>query len=141
MEIDLRHAGKAWLWAGVTILALAGLVALGRAFTPLGDGVLTWQEWQVRKLQRAYQTEHSQLLQDALTLTELLNQVTPDPARVQVQLDAMRSRWQQSRVASLVPARTALEQAAQAVQSWSIGLAERDLAIRAVQNALMELEE
>lgn len=140
MEIDLSHSGKGWLAGVIILVTMTGLALLGKAFTQ-GDSVLTWQEWQVRKLQRAYQTEHSRLVQDAVTLADLLNSSAPDPARVQVQLDAMRKHWQQGGVASLAPSRAALEQAAQAVQDWSIGIVERDVAILAVQNALTELQE
>jgi len=141
MEIDftaLKNA-KGWVFAGATILVLVGLAVFGKFFTPDGNGVLSWREWKIRKLQRAYQQEHAQLVQDAVVLADMLNQPT-DPARVQVQLDAMRSRWRQGGVATLENDRVALGQAAQAVQEWSIGIVERDVAILAVQNAMSELE-
>jgi len=142
MEVDFTALKKGWvLWTVAIILVLVGLAFFGKAFTPENNAVLSWQEWKVRKLQRAYQEEHAQLVQDAVILADILNQnPSPDPARVQVQLEAIRSHLRQGSVTALEKDRAALGMAVQAVQDWSIGVSERDVAILAVQNTLAELE-
>ena len=141
MEIDLSGVKKESGWYAVmTLLALLGLMALGRVFTPEGGRLLTWQEWQVRKLQQAYRAERQQLLEDTNRLAELLAAERPDPARVQVEVGAVRRRLSTQKVESLAAARAQVDAAAQAVLEWASGIGEYNAAVAAVQAALEALD-
>jgi hypothetical protein len=142
VEIDVSGVKRTTgLYAGMALLALVGLMLLGRAFTPDGGQLLTWQEWQVRKLRQALLAERLQLLQDAGRLADLLAAGHPDPARVQVEVQAIRRHLAQPKVEGLAGARAALEAACQALLSWASGIGDYNAAVETVQQAREALDD
>ncbi len=140
MEIDLSGVKKGnWALAGFGLALLLGLMLLGRAFTPNGNRLLTWQEWQVRKLQQAYRAERLILLKDVNHLAELLASGAPDPARAQVIVQGIRRDLADGKVESLANARQKVADAAQAVLDWASGVGDYNAAVEAVQRALEAL--
>lgn len=139
MEIDLSGAKKGnWMLAGIGLVLLVGLLFLGRAFTPEGNRLLTWQEWQVRKLQQAYRAERLLLLEDTHRLAELLSG-EPDPARAQVVVQGVRRDLAEGKVETLADERQWVADAAQAVLDWASGIGDYNAAVEAVQRALEAL--
>lgn len=141
MEIDLSNVKKgSWALAGVTVALLLGLLFLGRAITPGGNRLLTWQEWQVRKLQQAYRAERLRLIEDTNRLAELLAG-KPDPARAQVTVQEVRRHLAQGGVESLADERQKVADAAQAALDWASGIGDYNAAVEAVQKAVEALDD
>ncbi len=143
MEIDLSGVKKEkekWVLAGIGLALLLGVLFLGRAFTPEGNRLLTWQEWQVRKLRQAYRAEHLVLLEDANRLAELLAG-KPDPARAQVVIQDVRRHLAEGKVETLASARQQVADAAQFVLDWVSGVGDYNAAVEAVQRALEALDD
>jgi len=141
VEIDLSNVKKNnWTLAGMALAFLLALMLIGRAFTPEGDHLLTWQEWQVRKLQQAQRVERQQLLADANRLAELLADEA-DPARVQVVVQAVRRNLNSGTAEALADERQMVADAAQAVLDWAIGIGDYNAAVNAVQRALEALDD
>lgn len=135
MEIDLSNVRKDGVLYGVLgVLVLFLLALLGRAYTPADGRLLTWQEWQVRKLQQAYRAERLLLLEDVHRLAELLA-VQPDPARAQVTVQNVRRRLAEGSVEgveALADERALADAAAQAVLDWASGIGDYNAAVDAV---------
>ncbi|WP_322508117.1 hypothetical protein [Anaerolinea sp.] len=141
MEIDLSGVKKGnWMLTGIGLIVLLALMFLGRAFTPEGNRLLTWQEWQVRKLQQAYRAERLLLLEDTNRLAELLAGEA-DPARVQVTVQGVRRHLAQGGVESLADERQKVADAAQAALDWASGIGDYNAAVEAVQKALEALDD
>lgn len=141
MEIDFRNIRKdGMIFSAAALLILLGLMLLGRAYTPDSGGLLTWQEWQVRQLRQAYQTERLRLLEDVNRLAELLA-AAPDPARAQVVVQSVRRNLQAGRVEALADERARVADAAQAVLDWAAGIGDYNAAVDAVNSALEALEQ
>lgn len=140
MEIDLSNFKKDnWLMAGIGLALLLGLMLLGRVFTPQGNHLLTWQEWQIRKLQQDYRAERLMLLEDANRLAELLADEA-DPARVQVVVqDVLRNL--DGKTEALADERQQVADAAQAVLDWASGVGDYNAAVEAVNRALEALDD
>ncbi len=136
-ELDLTNP---WVKAGLALVALILLLLMGRAVTPDGDRLLTWQEWQVRKLQTAYQAEYRALLAETTRLAELLSDGQPNPARAQVVVQSVRRNLASQKVETLATERNQVAQAAQAVLAWASGIGEYNTAVNAVNAALEALE-
>ncbi|NIM93328.1 MAG: hypothetical protein GTO18_06415 [Anaerolineales bacterium] len=118
VEIEL---GRGWWWviASMAVLALLGLVLLGRAVTPEGGGLLTLEAWKLLRENHAYDAELSTLQQNADELASLLNE-RPDPVRAALAAD----RIQQSALdghPALALQREALSHAAEEVRIWAVG--------------------
>ncbi len=137
MEITIDRSTLYVTFAMLAILALLGLAALGRSFSPLsesaGTRVLTWNDWQLVKAQRRFESERVLLRSDVDQLAALLNQA-PDPVAAQLLAQRIGQRLATGEPA-LQPARTALLQAAQAVAGWSAGASEPEAATASVQAA------
>ncbi|MEW6287377.1 MAG: hypothetical protein AB1509_14230 [Chloroflexota bacterium] len=141
MEIDLSGVKKGnWMLAGIGLIVLLALMLIGRAFTPEGGRVLSWQEWQIRKLQKAQRVEQAQLLKNADRLAELLADEA-DPARVQVVVQGIRRDISKGTVEALADERQKVADAAQAVLDWAIGIGDYNAAVNAVQEALEALDD
>lgn len=141
MEIDLSSVKKdGFLWAGLGVAVIVGLMLLGRAFTPEGNRLLTRQEWEVRQLRQAHRAERLALLEDVNRLAELLTG-EPDPARAQVVVQSVRRNLQSGRVEALADERRQVADAAQAVLDWASGVGEYNAAVEAVQRALEALDD
>lgn len=142
MEIDLSGVKKGnWALAGIGLALLLGLMFLGRAFTPDGNRLLTWQEWQVRKLRQAYRAERLILLKDVNHLAELLAGGAPDPARALVTVQEVRRDLADGKVEALADEREKVAAAAQAVLDWAGGIGDYNAAVEAVQRALEALDD
>lgn len=141
MEIDLSNVRKDGVLYGVLgVLVLFLLALLGRAYTPADGRLLTWQEWQVRKLQQAYRAERLLLLEDVHRLAELLAG-EPDPARAQVVVQEVRRDLLDGRVEALADERALVADAAQAVLDWASGVGEYNATVDAVEAALEALDD
>lgn len=141
MEVDLSGLRKDAAVYGVLVaVLLVGLMLLGRAFTPEGNRLLTWQEWEVRKLRQAYRAEWLRLLEDVNRLAELLSEGTPDPARAQVVVQSVRRNLPEGKVEALADERQQVASAAQAVLDWASGIGDYNVAVEAVQKAMTALE-
>ncbi len=141
MEIDLSGVKKeGWTPAGIGLAVIIVLMLLGRAFTPDGGGLLTWQEWQIRKARQAYLAERQELRLTAERLAALLT-AAPDPARAQVVVQEARRRAAQGRVETLQGERETLLLAAQAVLDWASGMGDYNRAVDAVQSLLSRLDD
>ncbi|MDT8896642.1 hypothetical protein QYE77_00055 [Thermanaerothrix sp. 4228-RoL] len=142
MEIDVSEIKKGNLiLVGIGLALLLGLMFLGRAFTPEGNRLLTWQEWQVRKLRQAYRAERLRLLEDTNRLAELLESGVPDPARAQVVVQGVRHDLAEGKVETLADERQRVADAAQAVLDWASGIGDYNAAVEAVQKALEVLDD
>jgi len=137
MEIDLSSLKRTWLYGAIFVVTV--LLLLGRAFTPENGRLLSWHEWQVRKLRQAYHSERKVLLADTQRLAELLES-NPDPARAQVEIQLIRSHLTSQKVEALAEARKAVGEAAQAALDWASGVGEYNAAVQAVENALKRLK-
>lgn len=141
MEIDLSGVKKeGWTLAGIGLAVIIMLMLLGRAFTPPSGGLLTWQEWQIRKARQAYLAERQELRLTAERLAALLT-AAPDPARAQVVVQEARQRVAQGRVETLQGERETLLLAAQAVLDWASGMGDYNRAVDAVQSLLSRLND
>jgi hypothetical protein len=146
MEIDFtgfslkRKPLPTVLLVVLIILLLAGLGLFGREVTPEGSTLLTWEDWQVRKVAGQYRVELRKLQQDAEILADLV-QRDPDPVRAQVVTDAVFKRLAGGGLSSLEIQRAGMERAAAAVRSWSLGSREKEAAIDLLGQAIQSIKE
>lgn len=137
MEITIdRHTIYATL-ALLVLLGLLGLAALGRSFSPAAETgatqILRWNDWQLTKAGRRFESERASLRSEADALSGLLNR-SPDPVAAEY-LSQRIGRSLSRGEAALQTARTALLQAAQDVAAWSAGALDRDTAFASLQAA------
>lgn len=130
-----------WMLAGIGLIVLLAFMLIGRAFTPEGGRVLSWQEWQIRKLQKAYRAERAALLENTNRLAELLEGNNPDPARAQVVVQAVRRDLANGKVETLTDERQKVADAAEAVLGWASGMVDYNFAVDAVNQALEALDD
>ncbi len=136
MELDLSDYH--WpLIALAAILLLAGLGWLGYVYTPAGDMLLTWTEWQVLKARSAYLGELGELQAAADTLANLVN-APPDPVRAQLAAESIQRLASEGQPA-LQYQREKLALAAQAVSDWAAGAVDRETARQALDDAIQAL--
>ena len=99
---------------------------------------MTWSDWRLLRLERAYQAELSRLQHEADVLTGLLN-ASPDPVRAQITAERIASAYADGEPA-LAHQRELLVVAARAVQDWAVGVIERPAAEAALQEAIDALQ-
>jgi hypothetical protein len=137
MEISINRNTLYGILVFMSLLSLLGLGALGRPYTPVsraGDArLLTWDDWQLLKAERQYTAERDVLRSDVDALAALLNQA-PDPVSAQMLAQRITQHTADGQ-AALQTARTALQQAAQDVASWTAGALDRDTAVASLQTA------
>ena len=137
MEISINRNTIYGILVFVALLSLLGLGALGKPYTPVtatGDTrLLTWDDWQLVKAEQRYTSEREALRTDADSLAALMNQA-PDPVAAQILVQRI-ARHTTAGEAALLSARSALQQAAQDVASWTAGVLDRDTAITSLQIA------
>jgi len=141
MEFELDFP-KGWNWVAVlliTVMVAVGLGALGRLVTPAGDKLLTWSECQVLQARHAYRQELSRLRQDVEALAGLLDQ-SPDPVRAQLVAEQALAHSQVGQE-TLAPQRQAVALAAEALRNWAVGAEDRQIAVAALLQAILTLEE
>jgi YD repeat-containing protein len=138
MEITINRNTLYGILVLVALLALLGLGAIGRPVTPVtADGnarLLTWNDWQILKAERRYNAERELLRADVNALASLLNQA-PDPVSAQLLAQRIATHTADGE-AALLPARTALQQAAQDVANWTAGALDRELAVASLLTAV-----
>jgi hypothetical protein len=64
LEIKLSRKAFWWILAGVTLLTLIGLGALGSFYTPDLARVIWWTDWTEWKIERQYRKELAQMQKD-----------------------------------------------------------------------------
>jgi hypothetical protein len=137
MEISINRNALYGILVFISLLSLLGMGALGRPYTHVnsaGDArLLTWDDWQLLKAERQYTTERDVLRSDVDALAALLNQA-PDPVAAQILAQRITQHGADGQ-AALQTARTALQQAAQDVASWTSGALDRDTAVASLQTA------
>ncbi len=138
MEITIDRKTLYLVFAFLAILSLLVMGAIGKPLTPTTDSgqarILTWDDWQLLKAEKQYQAERDVLRSDADALADLLNS-SPDPVAAQLLAERI-SRHTTDGEAALLLARTAIQQAAQDVASWSSGALDRDTAAASLQAAV-----
>jgi hypothetical protein len=127
------------LWIVLVLGLLSGMIFLGKSVTPQGGKVLTWSEWQILLAHRSYEKELVQLQQDAEILAELVKQ-SPDPVRAQFICDRITTHTLDGQ-AALTVQRSALAEAADAVQQWAVGATIRDEALLSLDAAIQSLQQ
>ena len=117
IELELGHDWKK-VATPLAFLALASLVLIGRAVTPLGGGILTPSAWKLRRAEREYAAEVIQLRQEAQALADILNHA-PDAVRAALTADRI-TQLTASGNPALSLQRQALTNAAEAVRLWAM---------------------
>ncbi len=141
MEIEFNGFGNSVSSKGLQIasLTLTVLVILGAlGWWILPNRVLTWTEWQVIR-QRAAYTHELRTLTDAADLLIPLLEGSPDPVRGSLVAERVRVGLDDVTLYSLSTSRQALLNAADAVEAWSLGAAEREDVVSALMDAQDEL--
>jgi hypothetical protein len=146
MELDLsglRLPARQKAILGLSILAVMLIFGfVGYRFTVVDvqdlPQVLTWSDWRLLHLERAYQAELSRLQHDVDALTGLLN-ASPDPVRAQITAERIGSAYADGEPA-LAHQRDLLVTAAGTVQDWAVGVVERPVAEAALQEAIAALQ-
>jgi len=133
MELDLSHL-RSLLTALAGVLALAGLMWLGHAYTPTGDKLLTPVEWRVLKARSDYLKESGDLQEAADSLASLLND-SPDPVRAQLVNESIQ-RLSSAGQPALSYQREKLAIAAQGVSDWAVGALDHETAHLALAEAI-----
>ena len=141
VEIEWNEI-RGWIYAAAVLL-LIGVWLFGYFVTPDGGGLLTMQQWQLRKAARAYRAELDTLQGYCTEIAALIEQGRPDPVRAQVLAGRVQSGLQDGQEA-LREARALVTAAAQALREWSVGQMDYDAAAQAAAEAaayLQSLEE
>ena len=142
MSVEVEFSrGHKLVWVGIALLCIILLGGLGYHFTPSVEGeaqVLTWTEWEITQAARRYTAELQRLQKDADRLAELLNR-PPDPVRAQIEAESLTEELAEGEPALQHPRELLLE-AALTIQDWAVGVAERKVAINALQQAVTALE-
>ena len=141
MEVELNFPkdGRTPALLILALFVLLGLGALGRAVTPSGDRLLTWDEWTLLQARQAYQRELAALRGDAEALAGLLAQ-SPDPVRAQLLAERVLAHTASGQPALDLP-RQAVAAAAQALRDWAAGAGERSAAEDTLAEAVWLLAE
>lgn len=130
----------------LSLIVAAVLVVLGftgARFTTVSTAgrpqVLSWSGWQLLRAERAYQRELERLQREADGLVELLNQ-SSDPVRAQITAERIAKQYASGEPALAHP-RALLITAANAVQDWSVGVVDDQVAQEALQAAQTALQD
>jgi hypothetical protein len=139
MEIEVEvNKGLWYVLLPVVVLAMVGLMLLGRAVTPESGEILTPSEWKLIKADRAYWAELDRLRRDTEELALLLNN-NPDAVRVGLTADRIQQTSMDGQTALAIH-RVALAEAAEAVRLWAMGGGTREEAEVALTKAVALLE-
>jgi len=140
MEIEIDRSAlpqNGLLIASMMLIVLVALGALG--WWALPDGrILTWTEWQVIRQRAAYSRELRTLAEATEKLIELL-EASPDPVRASLVVDQTHRALDDVTLASLDASRAAVLNAADTLNAWALGEADRDEAVVALSAAQDEL--
>lgn len=139
MEIEIEWKGLSALWIGAIVAAVVLLGVLGRAVTPEGGRVLTWEEWQIYRARQEYRRELQDLQRACDEMAELLNRPL-DPLRALTVTDRLNRTLEKQRQEALQPQREAVREAVSALRGWAQG-DRRDAAVSALERAIRLLEE
>lgn len=121
----------------IVALVVVGLASFGQRVTPVDamgqPKVISWSDWRMFQARKAYSAEIAVLRSDAQEIAVML-ETYPDPVAAQV-LKARVKRHTATGVSELTVQRAALNDAALALESWSMGLLDRESAIATLQTA------
>lgn len=134
MEIELDRRLFYALLATIALLAVVGLAALGRPYTPDPARVIGRADWVALQAERRYQEELAHLQQDLAELAGLL-QARPDPVRAEMAASRIAQRHVDG-LALLARQREAVVIAAQVVRDWAAGYATYEEAVATVNEAI-----
>ncbi len=140
MEIEIDKNAlpqKGLLIASTVLIVLVALGALGWWILPDGR-VLTRTEWQVIRQRAAYSRELRTLAEATEKLIELLG-TSPDPVRASLVVDQTYRALDDVTLASLDASRAAVLNAADTLNAWALGEADRDEVVVALSAAQDEL--
>lgn len=138
-SLPSRRAILQWAAAGMIVLGIALPALLGRGYSttndsPSGVRILTWQDWQMGKLQAAYEQELAALRNDWDALNTVLAQ-PPDPIAAGLLHDRISSS-RMNGLSALANHRAALLAANDAVYDWASAANTFENAAAAMQTAL-----
>ena len=141
LEIKLSRRALWWILAGVILLALIGLGALGSFHTPEPAHVIWWADWTGWKIEHQYRKELAQMQKDLDELAGIL-QDRPDPVRAELAAARIEQRHAGG-LGLLEGQREVAAAAARAVRDWAAGYEKYDVAVQAVNEAIeiMEMSE
>lgn len=136
MEIDLSILKKNQLMIAFIVICLVAVISLGKFFTPAPVRVLSWQEWQIRKITQQETYERRVLAADVNQLADILNAgASQNPARVQIVGQSIQRNIDAGSAESLADERAALQAALDATWGWSLGTQSYDAAVTATMQA------
>lgn len=124
------------------LILLAALVWFGRSLTPVRNGeagLLTWEEWQILKVQQAYEKELADL-QSMIQELAVLTAAKADPVRGQVLAGRVIEKLAKGGLPALETPRRAILAAAEAVREWSMGTGTSGSAITLLDGARQALQ-
>jgi hypothetical protein len=84
VEINVERRTLYILLGLLITLALVGLGALGRSYTPDPARLVGWSDWTALKVERRYRRELAALREDLTGLADLLLASNPDPVRAEL---------------------------------------------------------
>jgi hypothetical protein len=134
LEVKLSRKAFWWILAGVALLVLTGLAALGRFHTSEPAHVICWTEWTEWKVARQYRKELAQMQEDLAELADVL-QGRPDPIKAEMAATRMEQRYAGG-LSLLEGQREVAVTAAQVVRDWAAGYEKYDVAVEAVNEAI-----
>jgi hypothetical protein len=134
LELKLSRKAFGWILAGVILLVLTGLGALGRFHTPDPARVIWWTDWTEWKVERRYRKVLAQMQKDLAELADVL-QGRPDPVKAELAATRMEQRYV-SGLGLLEGQREVALTAAQVVRDWAAGYEKYDAAVEAVNEAI-----
>jgi hypothetical protein len=138
LELKLSRKAFGWILAGVIVLVLVGLGALGRFHTPDPAHVIWWADWTEWKVERQYRKELTQMQKDLAQVADIL-QGRPDPVKAELATTRMEQRYA-SGLGMLEGQREVAVEAAQVVRDWAAGYEKYDVAVEAVNEAIEIME-
>src|ERR1700690_2217963 len=145
-EINFRKDEEIYWVTALIAAVIAVLVVfgwIGNGVTPLDSAgnprLLSWSDWQLVRAERVHAEELSVLQGDATQLASSL-QEHPDPVEAQFLVNSITQHAKGGTDPSLADARQALENASVDVRDWASGALDQNIAIEAVQEAMVLLK-
>ncbi|MBI9044586.1 MAG: hypothetical protein JEZ06_08880 [Anaerolineaceae bacterium] len=137
-QIEVEISSDSAFWTMITILfilILVGFAFLGKSVTSETGEILSFQDWQIIQIRKAYMSELERLQAHTETLSGLLN-TARDPVRGQVAISQVLNDLEAGGEKSLDVPRAALIQASQLALDWSIGRGSHFNAQASLQEAI-----
>lgn len=122
------------------LVAVIGMVLIGRSFTPQNGEILTPQNWKIMNSRKAYDQELKLLSVQVLELNKLLTPGQADPIQGQIVIDAVVTQLDRLNHSALHAERKAVLVAASVVQGWLQGAESYEFARIIVNDAMQILQ-